>query len=168
MTSGRRRGTVGRSIVWRVQLDASALVFAVCFLLFGAACARAQNVADIQRDAAAGNAAAQFRLGSMYASGVGVGQDDAKAFEWISKSADQGHLDAMSLLSLMYGAGRGVKHDFSTAYVWAALADRLAPEEKRAAYDKSKREMASWLSPAQIAAADVRVEDWLKTHHLPK
>ena len=159
---------MGRSIFGRLQCCADSFAVAVCVLLFSAACARAQSLADIQHDAVAGNAVAQFRLGSMYASGVGVEHDDAKAFEWISKSADQGNTEAMSLLSLMYGAGRGVKHDFSTAYVWAALADRLAPEEKRTAYAKSKREMASWLSPDQVAAADVRVEDWLKTHHVPK
>jgi TPR repeat protein len=151
----------------RFSSRGAATVALVCWVLsFGAVNACAQSAADVQHQAEAGNAAAQFRLGSMYASGTGVAQDDAKAFEWFSKSAEQGNLDAMSMLSLMYGAGRGVKHDFSTAYVWAVIADRLAPQTDRAKYDKSKREMASWLSAAQIAAADGRVEAWLKEHHL--
>lgn len=104
----------------------------------------------------------------MYASGTGATRDVAKAFEWFSKSAEQANVDAMSMLSLMYGAGQGVKHDFSMGYVWASLADRLSPEAKRTQTAKAKREMASWLSPAQIAAADAQVDEWLKNHHLPK
>ena len=43
----------------------------------------------------AGNADAQYALGSMYGTGKGVERDRARSFELIKKSADQGNLDAM-------------------------------------------------------------------------
>lgn len=43
----------------------------------------------------AGNADAQYALGSMYGQGKGVERDRARSFELIKKSADQGNLDAM-------------------------------------------------------------------------
>ena len=141
---------------------------AVVFISLWAACANAQTVPDLQRLADSGNAAAQFKLGSLYVAGVGVERDLSKAFALLSKSADQGYTDAMASLSLMYGGGQGVKQEWSMGYVWAAIAERLAPEAKRTVYANSRHEMASWLSSAQIAAADLRVTEWLKAHHLPK
>ena len=39
----------------------------------------------------AGNAEAQFTLGAMYYSGIGVERDEASAILWWTKSADQGN-----------------------------------------------------------------------------
>ena len=43
-----------------------------------------------------GNAAAQFALGNMYDSGMGVPQDYAQAFAWTRKAADRGFRDAQN------------------------------------------------------------------------
>ncbi|GHV38472.1 hypothetical protein FACS1894187_17310 [Synergistales bacterium] len=55
-----------------------------------------------RRAAEQGNAAAQNRLGSMYANGRGVPKDDKQAVEWYRKAADQGHAAAQYNLGLMY------------------------------------------------------------------
>ena len=41
-----------------------------------------------------GNAAAQLKLGLMYAKGKGVPEDDAEAVKWFRKAAEQGHARA--------------------------------------------------------------------------
>jgi len=48
-----------------------------------------------------GDASAQFCLGHMYETGLGVEKDDVKAVEWYRKAAEQGHAKAQDKL-LMY------------------------------------------------------------------
>jgi TPR repeat protein len=52
-----------------------------------------------------GDAAAQFRLGSMYHHGKGVPQDDAEAVKWYHKAAVQGNTDAQNNLDQMKAEG---------------------------------------------------------------
>ena len=65
----------------------------------------------------AGNADAQYALGSMYGTGKGVERDRARSFELISKSADQGNLDAME----RYVAGYAFMPGADDAEVDAAI-----------------------------------------------
>jgi TPR repeat protein len=44
-------------------------------------------------------ASSQFRLGLMYAKGVGMPQDSVKAHKWFSIAGSQGHQDANQLKS---------------------------------------------------------------------
>lgn len=55
-----------------------------------------------------GHADAQAKLGSMYALGHGVPQDDTTAARWFRKAAEQGHADAQALLGVAYAEGQGV------------------------------------------------------------
>lgn len=48
-----------------------------------------EDIADIRARAEAGDALAQTRLGTMYATGRGVAQDDAEALRWFRLAADQ-------------------------------------------------------------------------------
>src|SRR5512139_2460474 len=54
-----------------------------------------------------GNAVAQYRLGTLYAEGKGVEQNDATAFMWMERAARQGDADAQYNVgaSLMEGLG---------------------------------------------------------------
>ena len=54
----------------------------------------AQELADLRASAEAGDLAAQYNLGIMYAEGRGVPQDDAEAVAWFRRAAEQGHIDA--------------------------------------------------------------------------
>ncbi len=62
-----------------------------------------------------GNALAQLNLGSMYAAGQGVPQDDAEAARWYRKAAEQGDASAQYNLALMYYNGQGVPQDYAEA-----------------------------------------------------
>ncbi|SNT70785.1 zinc-dependent peptidase [Psychrobacter sp. LV10R520-6] len=54
----------------------------------------------------------------MYEKGIGVQQDNAKAFEWYLKSANQGNAQAQSNLGAMYDQGIGVQQDYAEAFEW--------------------------------------------------
>ena len=84
-----------------------------------------QHVEQVRHQAEQGDVEAQFRLGSMYFSGVGIPQDYVEAVKWYQLAAEQGHVVAHSMLGLMYNNGRGVLQDYVEAVKW----DRLAAEQ---------------------------------------
>ena len=55
-------------------------------------------IAKWKKEAAAGNAKAQFLLGNAYYNGNGVDQDYTAAITWWHKAADQGNLEAQRAL----------------------------------------------------------------------
>ena len=58
----------------------------------------AQALADLRASAEAGDAEAQFILGGMYVTGVGVPQDDVEAVAWYRRAAEQGRTAARNLV----------------------------------------------------------------------
>eukprot|EP00002_Diphylleia_rotans_P026823 TRINITY_DN5365_c0_g1_i3.p1 TRINITY_DN5365_c0_g1~~TRINITY_DN5365_c0_g1_i3.p1 ORF type:complete len:713 (+),score=143.74 TRINITY_DN5365_c0_g1_i3:53-2191(+) len=64
----------------------------------------------------AGIAAGHNGLASIYMSGLGVEQDDAKAIQYLTMAADRGHADAMYNLGQMYYVGQGVAKDYELAW----------------------------------------------------
>ena len=105
-------------------LVVATLTLAVC----SSACVQAQRqdahspaahaLADLRASAAAGDAAAQFILGGMYVTGVGVPQDDVAAVAWYRRAAEQGHARAQYNLGAMYAEGLGVPPDAAAAVAW--------------------------------------------------
>jgi TPR repeat protein len=75
----------------------------------------AAAIAALQRQAEAGDANAQFRLGISYEHGIGVHQDLAQAFSWYQKSAAQGNAHGEFYLGTMYLNGTGVQKDYPSA-----------------------------------------------------
>jgi len=71
--------------------------------------------AQVVRDAQAGNAEAQSRLGVLYAQGVGVPRDQEQALYWYRKAADQGHPGGEWNLAFRYVKGQGVPVDYLKA-----------------------------------------------------
>ncbi len=65
-----------------------------------------------------GNAVAQYRMGTLYAEGRGVTQDDAAAATWFLKSAEQGNASAQYDLAVSFAEGIGVKKDAEAAATW--------------------------------------------------
>ena len=65
-----------------------------------------------------GDAAAQYRLGVMYAKGEGVERDDAKAAAWYLKAAIQDDARAQFAIAEMYRDGLGVQKSEKQATTW--------------------------------------------------
>ena len=61
-------------------------------------------------------------LGDLYASGLGVKQDDKQAVHWYYKAAEQGDVEARYKLGNMYSSGRGVTQDDVQAVHWYYMA----------------------------------------------
>ena len=71
----------------------------------------AESSNAIRRSAEQGDAAAQGRLGHMYASGQGVPKAYAEAIRWYRRAAEQGDADAQYNLGLLYDRGYGGLQD---------------------------------------------------------
>jgi TPR repeat protein len=65
-----------------------------------------------------GSVIAQYNVGSCYASGQGVFQDDFEAVKWYRKAADLGNATAQFYLAECYSNGRGVAKDVELAEQW--------------------------------------------------
>jgi uncharacterized protein len=65
-----------------------------------------------------GDASAQYYLGTLFAEGKGVAQNDATAFMWFERSAKQGNAEAQYNLGASYAAGTGVAKSYPDAAKW--------------------------------------------------
>ena len=65
-----------------------------------------------------GHAGAQYCLGWMYYSALGVRLDEAEAVKWFRLAAEQDEPDAQKALGDMYLRGEGVKADEIEALEW--------------------------------------------------
>lgn len=65
-----------------------------------------------------GDAAAQYYLGTLYAEGRGVAQNDATAVLWFERSAEQGNPDAQYNVGASYASGTGVPKSYAEAAKW--------------------------------------------------
>src|SRR5262249_56783254 len=81
-----------------------------------------------------GNAYVMFRLGRLYASGIGVARDDIEAVRWYRMGASAGNLNATAALGMALIEGRGATKDEQESL-------RLL----RAAADKDNHEALHWL-----------------------
>ena len=73
----------------------------------------------IESSALAGHVPSQAQLGLAYMLGRSVGQDKAKAVEWLRKAVDQGEYRAMLWLGTAYEHGQGVaKDDWRAFDLW--------------------------------------------------
>lgn len=68
--------------------------------------------------AESGNVRAEYRLGIMYAMGLGVVRDFERAKTWLRKSAGQGYASAQNDLGVLYDQGRGVPESPTEAAGW--------------------------------------------------
>jgi len=76
-------------------------------------------VANLERAAQAGLAAAHSKLGDYYNFGIGpVQEDHERAVAYYRSAAEAGDLPAMTTLALMYRLGRGVTQDHAQMIAW--------------------------------------------------
>ena len=77
---------------------------------------------SLRQRAEQGDADAQYNLGFVYDTGLGVPQDYTEAAAWYRLAADQGHTDAQHNLGIKYHNGEGVPQDDVEAAKWYRLA----------------------------------------------
>ena len=105
-----------------------------------------------------GDAEAQYDLGRMYLTGIGVPGDKAEAVKWTRKAAEQGHARAQFQLGFAYDLGEGVPEDNTESVKWyrkaAKQGDARAQFQLGLAYDfgegvpKDATEAAKWYRKA--------------------
>jgi len=106
-----------------------------------------------------GDLEALFNLGQAYRLGLGVGKDEARAFECLLKAAQGGVAVAQSRIGLAYATGEGAALDPIEASKWFQLAALRGDKAAMANRDRASKAM----SPAQLAEADRRVQEWLRS-----
>lgn len=109
----------------------------------------ADEMAALISAAEAGNAEAQALLGGFYAEGIGVSQDDEKAFYWFEQSAGQDSALGQLGMGSLYHEGIGVAKDMIRARAWYALAAMKDPETAEFFIEEADKEM----SPDEIQKA---------------
>jgi TPR repeat protein len=90
-------------------------------------------------------------LGELYAGGLGIRQDDAKAAEWYKLAADRGDRDAMFALAMFRLQGRTGPRDRDAAAKWLAAAAKLG--HAVAAYDLALLYIEGQLFPQDFTRA---------------
>jgi len=105
------------------------------------------------------HASAQFNLGVMYDNGQGVPEDDKEAVKWYVRAASSGHAKAQFNLGVVYLENRGVPQDMVCAHMWLNIAGSNGLEDGR----KARDEIASSMTPQQIAEAQARASEFVKT-----
>ena len=110
--------------------------------------------------AAQGDAEAQSSLGSMYAKGEGVTQDDAEAVRWYRLAAQQEHVTAQVMPGRHYATGGGDAPDRVTAHMWLSLAVAAeAVAKRRDGYAEEPEAIAAEMTPEEIAEAQHRARE---------
>ena len=84
----------------------------------GTCAAAPQNVSELASLAKKGDVEAEFKLGRAYLKGDGMERDYNRAFELLSKAAENGHHGAEDFLASMYERGLGVTQDYTKAVSW--------------------------------------------------
>jgi len=124
--------------------------------------AKANSLGSLRSLADRGDADAQWQMGVRYHNGEGVPRDDAQAMQWFMRAAEQGHVIAQATLGAYYWAGRGVPQDLSKAYFWSAIALAQGDENSKSRLQG----LASQMTRAQVSAARLQAEAWLRSHNL--
>lgn len=77
-----------------------------------------KDMPDLLKAAQAGVPQAQYELGTRYAQGKGVSEDESQAAEWYKNAAEKGFAPAQCELGFHYAKGLGVKQSDVEAVNW--------------------------------------------------
>jgi localization factor PodJL len=109
-----------------------------------------------RRAAEAGNTRAMHNLAVLLAEGAGGKPDYVAATTWFQKAADQGVRDSQYNLAVLFARGLGVPQDMTKSYTWFAVAAAQGDDDA----GRKRDEVASRLSPADLAKAKAQAETW--------
>jgi TPR repeat protein len=115
---------------------------------------------SLVRAAERGEAGAQFVLGTLYAEGDGVPEDDVEAVRWFRLAAEQGDAFYQTILGSKYANGRGVPTDQVLAYMWYNLAAAQGYENAQS----NKDTIEGLMTREQIAEAQRLSREWIEAH----
>lgn len=117
-----------------------------------------QKIQMYRHLASKGDAWAMFRLGSSYAKGIGVRQNDTEALNWLQQAADRDYPEAYMSLGIMYSDGMAFAPDYRIAFNWfsksAALNNPEAQFQLGSMYrkgmgvEKSPKQAVEWYRKA--------------------
>ena len=124
----------------------------------------AQALAALRASAEAGDAEAQFILGGMYVTGVGVPQDAAEAVAWYRRAAEQGNARAQSNLGAMYDQGLAVPQDAAEAHMWLTIAASRSTGAERELIMTARAAVAARMTPTDLREAERRAQAWHAAH----
>ncbi|WP_225769028.1 SEL1-like repeat protein [Inquilinus sp. Marseille-Q2685] len=112
---------------------------------------------DLARRAMAGDANAEYEIGTRFARGMEVPQSDERAAYWYRRAADQRKADALYALGLVYLNGSGVPRDVREAMNWFRRASIAG--NPRGAYEVGRLYESGELGPPnpRIAAGWYRI-----------
>lgn len=106
------------------------------------------DLQNLTQAAKAGNATAQFYLGTRYQRGLGVERSATEAFTWFKAAADQGLASAQLNVGRMYADGIGVKKDEALARKYfekaASRGDNRASYNLAIMEEKKKNYMSAY------------------------
>jgi TPR repeat protein len=108
-----------------------------------------------------GNAAAQAKLGFLYATGRNVPQNYTLAAYWYRRGAEQGNVAAQHLLGLTYDKGFGVPPDYVLAYMWLNLAAARTRGDVHEDNIRLRDAVAGKISLGQLADAQQLAVRWV-------
>jgi len=100
-----------------------------------------------------GDARAQYNLGLLYSSGLGVEQDYQAALKWHRMAAAQGHAGGQNELAQMYAKGHGVPQDNVRAHMWYSVAIESSSSGSKQELTKDRDNLASRMTLPQIQKA---------------
>ena len=109
------------------------------------------SLADLQKQAAAGDPAAQNELGLRYRLGTDVDKDPAKAIPWFLKAARQGYAKAYFNLGAAYYNGDGVNVNDQDSCVWFMLAADAGDQRGEEAVARTRQS----LTPPEMTHCEV-------------
>lgn len=110
-----------------------------------------------------GDARAQYNLGLLYASGLGVVHDYQAALKWHRLAAGQGHAGAQNALAQMYAKGHGVPQDNVRAHMWHSVAIESSSSGSKQELMKDRDRLASRMTPAQVQKAEEMTKQCLES-----
>ena len=110
-----------------------------------------------------GDDRAQYNLGLLYASGLGVKYDSRAAMKWHRLAAGQGHAGAQNALAQMYAKGNGVPQDTVRAHMWYSVAVESSTAGSKEELMKDRDTLASHMAPAQIKKAEELAKQCLES-----
>ena len=116
----RRRYPLGYGVTLSETRRSSfhGILLAATILTLLATASLSADIASLRKRAEAGDAEAQFNIGSMYENGSGVKQDYVEAAKWYRKAAERGDARAQYNLGILNQNGWGVPQDVTEAVKW--------------------------------------------------
>jgi localization factor PodJL len=109
-----------------------------------------------ERAGISGNTRAMHNLAVLFAEGIDGKPDFASAQRWFRDAAEAGLRDSQFNLGVILARGLGARPDLVQSYKWFALAAAQGDEEA----GKKRDEVATRLSPEDLAAAKALVDNW--------